>query len=151
VRQLTTYDLVEVEHHLLSLGLPDRRARFGGNRGDEVIRAYVRQLDPFRVILVGAFDPSSRLVGVAEAHQANITAEIGVSIEAEFRNFVPPGAAGFPPAGIPSTRLGRSGLRRKRALHRAFRMSSGTGLLDYWDPRWFKTGRKPEHRQFKQK
>jgi ribosomal protein S18 acetylase RimI-like enzyme len=85
VRQLTGSDLPAIERHLLRLGPPDRQARFLGNRADEVIRAYAHQLDPSRMILVGAFDPSRRLVGLAEAHPDDTTAEVGVSIDAAFR------------------------------------------------------------------
>ena len=36
--------------------------------GDELISAYLRPLDPLCVVLIGAFDFSERLVGLAEAH-----------------------------------------------------------------------------------
>jgi ribosomal protein S18 acetylase RimI-like enzyme len=85
VRELTGGDLSPVERHFLRLAPPDRRARFGGNRADQAIRAYARGLDPSRVILVGAFDPDGHLVGLAEAHPAGTTAEVAVSIDAAFR------------------------------------------------------------------
>ena len=85
VRQLTGTDLPAIERHLLCLRPSDRQARFLGNRADEMIRAYAHELDPSRVILVGAFDPSRRLVGLAEAHPADTTAEVAVSIDPAFR------------------------------------------------------------------
>jgi GNAT superfamily N-acetyltransferase len=66
----------------------DRRARFFGKLSDEAISAYARRLDPFRVVLIGAFDPSERLVGLAEAHPTDVvrTVEVAVSIDSAFRH-----------------------------------------------------------------
>ena len=85
VQQLGDGDLPAIERHLLRLGPLDRRARFLSSPADEVIRVYTRQLDPLRVILVGAVDLSKRLVGLAEAHLADTVAEVGVSIDVAFR------------------------------------------------------------------
>ena len=88
VRQLRTRDSRAVEQHLLALAPLDRRARFFGNLTDEAISAYARRLDPFRVVLIGAFDPSGRLVGLAEAHPTEIIGkvEVAVSIDVAFRH-----------------------------------------------------------------
>ena len=84
-RQLTSGDLPAIERHLLGLGPSDRHARFRGSRADEMIRAYARQLDPSRVILVGAFAPQGRLVGLAEVHPSGTTAEAALSIDPAVR------------------------------------------------------------------
>jgi GNAT superfamily N-acetyltransferase len=87
VRQLGTGDSRGIEQHLLALAPLDRRARFFGKLTDEAISAYARWLDPFRVVLIGAFDPSGRLVGLAEAHLTDAVrnVEIAVSIDPAFR------------------------------------------------------------------
>ena len=88
VRQLGTSDSRAIEQHLLALAPLDRRARFFGKLTDEAISAYARRLDPFRVVLFGAFDPGERLVGLAEAHPTDAVrkAEIAVSIDPAFRH-----------------------------------------------------------------
>lgn len=87
VRQLGTDDLRAIEQHLLSLGPPDRRSRFFCNRDDAAISAYARRLDPSRAVLIGAFDPSEGLIGLAEAHPTDTmgTVEVAVTIDAAFR------------------------------------------------------------------
>ena len=88
VRQLGTSDSRAIEQHLLALAPLDRRARFFGKLPDEAISAYARQLDPSRAVLIGAFDPGERLVGLAEAHPTDAVrkAEIAVSIDPAFRD-----------------------------------------------------------------
>jgi GNAT superfamily N-acetyltransferase len=89
VRQLETSDLRAIEQHLLALAALDRRARFFAKLTDETISAYARRLDPFRVILIGAFDPSDEhLVGLAEAHPTDAVrkVEVAVSIDPAFRH-----------------------------------------------------------------
>jgi GNAT superfamily N-acetyltransferase len=87
VRRLGTGDLRAIAQHLLVLRLPDRRSRFLGNLADAAISAYARRLDPLRAILIGAFDPGERLVGLAEAHPTDTVGkvEVAVSIDAAFR------------------------------------------------------------------
>ena len=87
MRQLGTSDARAIEQHLLALAPLDRRARFFGKLTDETISAYARRLDPFRAVLIGAFDPGERLVGLAEAHLTDAvrTVEVAVSIDPAFR------------------------------------------------------------------
>jgi len=88
IRQLRSADSHAIEQHLLGLAPMDRRARFLGNLADEAISAYVRRLNPYRAVLIGAFDPSERLVGLAEAHPTDVLGrvELAVSIDATFRH-----------------------------------------------------------------
>jgi hypothetical protein len=87
IRQLGANDLPAVERHLLALGPADRRARFLTYGPDKMIAAYVRRIDPSSTVLVGAFDQSGRMVGLAEAHPAEPpdAVEIAVSIDLAFR------------------------------------------------------------------
>ena len=88
VRRLGTSDAGAIEQHLLALAPLDRRARFFGKLTDEAISAYARRLDPSRAVLIGAFEPSERLVGLAEAHLTDAvrTVEVAVSIDPAFRH-----------------------------------------------------------------
>jgi ribosomal protein S18 acetylase RimI-like enzyme len=87
VRQLGASDLPAVARHLLELGPLDRGARFLGYPCDAAIAGYVRGIDPSRTVLIGAFDPSNRMVGLAEAHPTHSahTVEVAVSIDPAFR------------------------------------------------------------------
>jgi len=67
VRRLDRGDLAAIERHLLELSPCDRIARFMGGRGDAGVSAYARRLEPSNAILLGAFSPSGRLAGFAEA------------------------------------------------------------------------------------
>jgi ribosomal protein S18 acetylase RimI-like enzyme len=88
VRELGTSDSRAIEQHLLALAPLDRRARFFGKLTDEAISAYARRLDPSRAVLIGAFEPGERLVGLAEAHPTDAvrTVEVAVSIDPAFRH-----------------------------------------------------------------
>ncbi|MGC1828454.1 MAG: hypothetical protein WA723_22690 [Pseudolabrys sp.] len=94
LRRLGTGDLRAIAQHLLVLGLPDRRSRFLGNLADAAVSAYARRLDPLRAILIGAFDPGERLVGLAEAHPTDTVGkvEVAVSIDAAAPRCARPGA-----------------------------------------------------------
>jgi ribosomal protein S18 acetylase RimI-like enzyme len=85
LRQLGTSDSRAIEQHLLGLAPLDRRA---GKLTDEAISAYAQRLDPSRAVLIGAFDPGERLVGLAEAHPTDAvrTVEVAVSIDPAFRH-----------------------------------------------------------------
>jgi GNAT superfamily N-acetyltransferase len=87
VRQLGASDLPAVARHLLELPRLDRHARFLGYVCEEVIAGYVRGIDPSRAVLIAAFDPSDRIVGLAEAHPTKSphTVEVAVSIDPAFR------------------------------------------------------------------
>jgi ribosomal protein S18 acetylase RimI-like enzyme len=87
VHQLGASDLRSVEEHLLGLGPSDRRARFLSYPTDGAITSYVRGIDPACAILIGAFDQSDRMVGLAEAHPTGVphTVEIAVSIDPALR------------------------------------------------------------------
>ena len=86
--QLGTSDSRAIEQHLLGLAPQDRRARFFGKLTDEAISAYAQRLDPSRAVLIGAFDPGERLVGLAEAHPTDAvrTVEVAISIDPAFRH-----------------------------------------------------------------
>jgi ribosomal protein S18 acetylase RimI-like enzyme len=88
VRQLGTSDSRTIEQYFSGLAPLDRRARFFGKLSDEAISAYAQRLDPSRALLIGAFDPSGRLVGLAEANPTNAvrTVEVAVSIDPAFRH-----------------------------------------------------------------
>ena len=87
VRQLGTNDTRAIEQHLLALPKPDRQARFHGILSDDAISAYARRFDAFRMILVGAFDCTNGLVGLAEAvpTDAGRKVEVSVSVDPAFR------------------------------------------------------------------
>ena len=87
IRQLGTNDSRAIERHLLALARLDRQARFLGILSDERISAYARRLDPLSMVLIGAFDPNARMVGLAEAvpTDAGRKVEIAVSIDPAFR------------------------------------------------------------------
>jgi GNAT superfamily N-acetyltransferase len=87
VRQLGVADVPAIEEHLLKLTPSDRRDRFLSHTADEVISEYVRRLNPFRAVLIGAFDLSERVVGFAEVHPTVGTrkAEAGVTVDVVFR------------------------------------------------------------------
>ena len=87
MRQLGVADVPAIEEHLLKLAPLDRRARFLSHTTDEVISDYVRRLDPFRGVLIGAFDCGERIVGLAEARPTVGTrkAEAGVTVDVAFR------------------------------------------------------------------
>jgi len=87
VRQLGASDLPAIERHLVQLGPSDRHARFLSYLCDAAIAGYVRGLDPSRTVLIGAFAPSDRIVGLAEAHptMSPHTVEVAVSIDPALR------------------------------------------------------------------
>jgi ribosomal protein S18 acetylase RimI-like enzyme len=87
VHQLGANDLIAVERYLLGLGPSDRYARFLGWQDDAAIIAHVRGVDPVCTVLVGAFDQSDRMAGLAEAYptHAQETVEIAVSVKPAFR------------------------------------------------------------------
>jgi ribosomal protein S18 acetylase RimI-like enzyme len=87
VRQLRTNDTRAIEQHFLALPKPDRQARFHGILSDDAISAYARRFDAFSMILVGAFDCTKRLVGLAEAvpTDAGRKVEVGLSVDPAFR------------------------------------------------------------------
>jgi ribosomal protein S18 acetylase RimI-like enzyme len=84
---LDATDMPALEEHLLKLAPQDRRARFLSYISDELIFAYVRRLDPFRLVLIAAFDSGERIVGLAEVHPAAGIgrAEAGVTVDVAFR------------------------------------------------------------------
>jgi hypothetical protein len=82
IRRLGPGDMTEVEKHLLSLDPADRHARFHLGVSDGTVAAYARRLDPARAVLVGAFCPAGRLLGLAEAHPTAVprTVEVAVTV-----------------------------------------------------------------------
>src|SRR5262249_57717258 len=87
VRPLDASDLGAMEQHLLELKPLDRRARFLCHAKDKAIAAYARGFDPLVDILIGAFDRSERLIGLAEARAAEEfrSVEIGITIDKDYR------------------------------------------------------------------
>ena len=81
MRPLDAGDLPDIGRHYLALGLADRRARFGAPPSDASILAYVRQLDPARAILVGAFlMGDTDLGGVVEAQPTSSPDRVEIAI-----------------------------------------------------------------------
>ncbi len=66
-RKLRRFDAADFEAHLLKLDDADRRARFSGKVGDEVVRAYAAGIDWTTACLLGCFDGQT-LCAVAELH-----------------------------------------------------------------------------------
>jgi GNAT superfamily N-acetyltransferase len=87
VRGLEGGDLAEVERHLLALDPMSRRARFGSAFADTSVVAYVSRIDLHRALLVGAFDGSSGIVGLAEAQPTSSSrrVEMAVSVHVPYR------------------------------------------------------------------
>jgi ribosomal protein S18 acetylase RimI-like enzyme len=86
VRRLGAGDLPAIARHLVELSPADRVARFPC-KCDDGSGTRAGQLDPAAAILVGAFDASGRIVGLAEAQpgEAPHTVEMAVSIDPAFR------------------------------------------------------------------
>jgi ribosomal protein S18 acetylase RimI-like enzyme len=87
IRTLDDHDLPEIERHMLALDSISRRSRFGSAFGDTSVLAYVRRIDLTRALLVGAADPTGRIVGLAEAQPTTLPeqVEMAVSIHAAYR------------------------------------------------------------------
>jgi ribosomal protein S18 acetylase RimI-like enzyme len=87
VRRLGAGDVPAIARHLVELSPADRVARFPCKCDDDVSAACAGQLDPSAAILIGAFDRSGRIVGLAEAQQGEAphTVEMAVSIDPAFR------------------------------------------------------------------
>ena len=82
IRRLGPGGSAAVEKHLLSLDPADRHARFHLGVSDETVATYARRLDPARAVLIGAFCPAGRLLGLAEAHPTAVprTVEMAVTV-----------------------------------------------------------------------
>jgi GNAT superfamily N-acetyltransferase len=83
IRKLGATDLCLVERHLLELPFAARRARFHSPLSGTAITAYVRRIEPARIVLVGAIEAATgRLVGLAEAHPTETpwTVEMAISV-----------------------------------------------------------------------
>jgi ribosomal protein S18 acetylase RimI-like enzyme len=86
VRPLDARDLRAIEQHLLELKPLDRRTRFLCHAKDKAIAAYARGFNPLLDILIGGFDRSERLIGLAEARAEEFrSAEIGITIDEDYR------------------------------------------------------------------
>jgi ribosomal protein S18 acetylase RimI-like enzyme len=87
VRRLGAGDLPAIARHLVELSPADRVARFPCKCDDNVSAARAGKVDPSAAILVGAFDASDRIVGLAEAQPGEVphTVEMAVSIDPAFR------------------------------------------------------------------
>lgn len=88
IRRLHPSDLAAIEAHFLRLNDWDRRLRFFGERTDEQIRLYVRDMDVRHSLVLGAVR-SHRVVGVAESFFAPSPVlqevEVTVSVDTDFR------------------------------------------------------------------
>jgi hypothetical protein len=87
VRSLEGGDLAEIERHLLALDFMSRRMRFGSAFADTSVVAYAFGIDLHRAVLVGAFDGSSGIVGLAEAQPTSSPhrVEMAVSVHMPYR------------------------------------------------------------------
>jgi ribosomal protein S18 acetylase RimI-like enzyme len=77
---LNDRDLLEIERHLLGLDSISRRLRFGSAFADISVVAYVHRIDFTRALLVGAFDRTDGLVGLAEAQPTASPAEVEMAV-----------------------------------------------------------------------
>jgi hypothetical protein len=87
IRTLDDRDLPGIERHLLALDGISRRSRFGSAFADTSVVAYVRRIDLTRALLVGAFDRTDGLVGLAEAQPTTspLQVEMAVSVHVPYR------------------------------------------------------------------
>jgi len=88
-RKLRSFDAAGFEAHLLKLDDADRRARFSGKVGDDVVRAYAAGIDWTTACLLGCFD-GQMLCAVAELHADSALVsrggEFAVTVAPAYRN-----------------------------------------------------------------
>ena len=85
LRGLTRRDQSQHAAHLLRLSREDRRARFHVSAKDEAVEAYSRGLDWQHDLIFGLF-VDGILRGVGEMIRAGDTAEISLSVEAQWQH-----------------------------------------------------------------
>jgi GNAT superfamily N-acetyltransferase len=86
-RKLFPYEIWRLREHLLRLSPADRRLRFFGGVGDNVIAAHCRRIDGLQVVVIGYFE-GSVLRGAAELHlDGNFAgrAELAITVESEWQ------------------------------------------------------------------
>lgn len=69
-----------LKRHFLSLGVDDRRLRFGSTLSDTAIESYVDHIDFEHDAVFGVFDDELGLAGVAHVAVSGGVAELGVSV-----------------------------------------------------------------------
>src|SRR5690348_570875 len=85
IRELWPSERPELYEHFLSLGMHDRRLRFGTPLRDATVREYVARLDFEQDAVFGVLDDELRLLGVAHVARSPSFAELGVSVLEGFR------------------------------------------------------------------
>lgn len=85
IRPLTVFERESVRNFYLSLTPEDRRKRFCCTISDETISKYVDRLNFTRDMVVGAFDESAQLVGLAELVRGAMESEMAFSVRPEKR------------------------------------------------------------------
>jgi len=80
IHRLTPFDRPRLVRHFVALDPEDRWLRFGNARPDEMLAAYVAQIDFGRDLLFGIFGDSFELAAVAHVGRLGNTAELGLSV-----------------------------------------------------------------------
>jgi GNAT superfamily N-acetyltransferase len=80
IRELSRAERPSLHEHFLTLGVHDRRLRFGTPLGDPGVRAYVERIDFGHDAAFGVVDDELRLLGVAHVGRGEGHAELGVSV-----------------------------------------------------------------------
>lgn len=86
VRELQRIDRAALERHFLSLGLEDRRLRFGVPPSDTALRSYVARMDFERDTVFAVYDDELQILGAAHVARSAGHAELGVSVLPGQRN-----------------------------------------------------------------
>jgi GNAT superfamily N-acetyltransferase len=80
IRELSRAERPSLYEHFLTLGVHDRRLRFGTPLGDYSVRDYISRIDFGHDAVFGVVDDELRLLGVAHVARAVGHAELGVSV-----------------------------------------------------------------------
>jgi GNAT superfamily N-acetyltransferase len=86
IRQLSRAERPSLYEHFLTLGLHDRRLRFGTPLSDYSVREYLGRIDFGHDAVFGVVDDELRLLGVAHVARADGHAELGVSVLEDHRS-----------------------------------------------------------------
>lgn len=85
-RKLTQLDIQKLIHHLTSLQGEDRRLRFGGTVSDDYIKDYITKSFDTDCKWFGIDHIDGHIVAACHATIANGEAELGCSVNPDFRN-----------------------------------------------------------------
>jgi len=86
VRPLTVFERDAVKTFYLALSQDDRRLRFCSMASDATVASYVDRMEFTRATILGAFDPSAHLIGVAELIYGTNEGEMAFAVHADLRN-----------------------------------------------------------------